>query len=104
MSGQTGPGHASHSTDRGASFSPRDRARIRIRVRDRARIRVRNRDRNRNRARIRNRNRNRVRVRIRIRDGGKIPILREKSLHPRRILEKSLPRRSWDEDAFERRA
>ena len=78
--------HASHSTDRGASFSPRDRDRIRIRNRNRDRIRIRN------------------RIRIRIREGGKIPILREKSLHPRRILEKFLPRRSWHEDAFGRRA
>ena len=70
------------------SFSPRDRNRNRIRIRNRNRIRIRNRN----------------RVRIRNREGGEIPILREKSLHPRRILEKSLPRRSRDEDAFERRA
>ena len=82
MSGRTGPGHASHSADRAASFSPGDRDSVRTRVRTVTRIR------------IRVHTRLRVRVHTRVREGGKIPILREKSLHPRRILEMSLPRRS----------
>ena len=73
-------GHAPPSTDRGASFAPRDRTRTLTRVRTLTRTRT--------------RTRLRVRVRLRVREGGKIPILREKSLHPRRILEMSLPRRS----------
>ena len=78
MSGRTGPGHASHSADRAASFSPGDRDSVRTVTRIRIRVHT----------------RVHVRVRVRVREGGKIPILREKPLHPRRILEMSLPRRS----------
>ena len=81
-------GHAPPSTDRGASFAPRDRTRTLTRVRTLTRTRVRPRTRTRTRVRVR------TRTRLRLREGGKIPILREKSLHPRRILEMSLPRRS----------